>query len=114
MQDIVHKECVAGSPRQQKGSAAYIARTKSSYAGLRIFPERLFGCRRPLPPASFPDVQLHFVGAPFGAGPESIRLIVVMDSGLALRAPRNDGADVNSASPWLLGVARQTASSSNP
>jgi hypothetical protein len=26
-----------------------------------------------------------------GAGPESILTIVVMDSGLALRAPRNDG-----------------------
>src|SRR5260370_24576805 len=28
---------------------------------------------------------------PLGAGPESILTIVVMDSGLALRAPRNDG-----------------------
>src|SRR5216684_580377 len=34
-------------------------------------------------PASFRD-------APLGAGPESILTIVVMDSGLALRAPRND------------------------
>src|SRR5450631_3423979 len=32
-----------------------------------------------------------FRGAPLGAGPESILPIVVMDSGLALRAPRNDG-----------------------
>jgi hypothetical protein len=40
---------------------------------------------------SFSDVQLHIVDAPFGAGPESIRPVVVMDSGLALRAPRNDG-----------------------
>jgi len=60
--------------------------------------------------ASFPDVQLHIVDAPpnsglpeFGnivvqvgnsrlgcAGPESILTVVVMDSGLALRAPRND------------------------
>jgi hypothetical protein len=32
---------------------------------------------------SFPD-------APIGAGPESILPIVLMDSGLALRAPRND------------------------
>jgi hypothetical protein len=37
---------------------------------------------------SFPDVQLHIVDAPLGAGPESILTIVVMDSGLALtRAP---------------------------
>ena len=28
--------------------------------------------------------------APLGEGPESILPIVVMDSGLALRAPRND------------------------
>jgi hypothetical protein len=34
-------------------------------------------------PSSFRD-------APLGAGPESILTIVVMDSGLALRAPRND------------------------
>jgi hypothetical protein len=34
-------------------------------------------------PPSFPDVQLH-------AGPESILPVVIMDSGLALRAPRND------------------------
>jgi hypothetical protein len=39
---------------------------------------------------SFPDVQLHIVDAPLGAGPESILPVVVMDSGLALRAPRND------------------------
>src|SRR5882724_8261575 len=32
-----------------------------------------------------------FRDAPLGAGPESILIIVVMDSGLALRAPRNDG-----------------------
>src|SRR5258708_32999242 len=31
-----------------------------------------------------------FRDAPLGAGPESILTIVVMDSGLALRAPRND------------------------
>ena len=31
---------------------------------------------------SFPDVQLHIVDAPSGPGPESIRTIVVMDSGL--------------------------------
>jgi hypothetical protein len=55
-----------------------------------------------------------FRDAPLGAGPESITTIGSMDSGLALRAPRNDGADVNSASPWLLRVARRTASSSNP
>jgi hypothetical protein len=40
---------------------------------------------------SFPDVQLHIVDAPLGAGPESILTIVVMDSGFALRAPRTDG-----------------------
>jgi hypothetical protein len=34
---------------------------------------------------------LSFRDAPLGAGPESILPIVVMDSGLALRAPRNDG-----------------------
>jgi len=32
-----------------------------------------------------------FRGAPLGANPESILPIVVMDSGFALRAPRNDG-----------------------
>ncbi|HMH97912.1 MAG TPA: hypothetical protein VK577_15230, partial [Bradyrhizobium sp.] len=39
--------------------------------------------------SSFPDVQLHIVDAPLGAGPESILPIVVMDSGLArfTRAP---------------------------
>jgi hypothetical protein len=42
---------------------------------------------------SFPDVQLHIVDAPLGAGPESILTAVVMDSGLALRAPRNDDAE---------------------
>src|SRR5882757_8861854 len=31
-----------------------------------------------------------FRDAPLGAGPESILPVVVMDSGLALRAPRND------------------------
>jgi len=36
-------------------------------------------------------VQVHIVDAPLGAGPESIFPVVVMDSGLALRAPRNDG-----------------------
>jgi hypothetical protein len=39
---------------------------------------------------SFPDVQLHIVDAPLGAGPaESIPTMVVMDSGLArsARAP---------------------------
>jgi hypothetical protein len=35
-----------------------------------------------------PDVQLHIVDAPLGAGPESILTMVAMDSGLALpRAP---------------------------
>src|ERR1700687_2316459 len=43
-----------------------------------------FGCDDALaPPPSFRD-------APLGAGPESILTIVAMDSGLALRAPRND------------------------
>ena len=43
------------------------------------------------PSSSFPDVQLHIVDAPLGAGPESILPIAVMDSGLArLLAPRND------------------------
>jgi hypothetical protein len=39
---------------------------------------------------SFSDAQLRIVDAPLGAGPESILPIVVMDSGLALPAPRND------------------------
>ena len=52
--------------------------------------ERMFGIRKP----SFPDVQVHIVDAPLGAGPESILPAVVMDSGLALRAPRNDGLAV--------------------
>ena len=46
--------------------------------------------RRSIRTPSFPDVQLHIVDAPLGAGPESILPVVVMDSGLALRAPRND------------------------
>jgi error-prone DNA polymerase len=37
------------------------------------------------------SLHLSFRDAPLGAGPESILPIVVMDSGLALRAPRNDG-----------------------
>ena len=64
--------------------------------------ERVFGIRKP----SFPDVQVHIVDAPLGAGPESILPVVVMDSGLArslssgralrgpVGAPRNDGAAV--------------------
>jgi hypothetical protein len=40
---------------------------------------------------SFPDAPIGASeDAPLGAGPESILPIVVMDSGLALRAPRND------------------------
>src|SRR6267142_2469664 len=39
-----------------------------------------------------------FRDAPLGAGPESILPVVVMDSGLALRAPRNDGSQPN----WLF------------
>src|SRR5882672_8765303 len=35
-----------------------------------------------------------FRDAPLGAGPESILPVVVMDSGLALRAPRNDGSQL--------------------
>jgi len=35
------------------------------------------------PTAVIPDVQVHIVDAPFGAGPESILPVVVMDSGLA-------------------------------
>jgi hypothetical protein len=35
--------------------------------------------------------QRHSGMRPLGAGPESIPPAVVMDSGLALRAPRNDG-----------------------
>src|SRR6185369_2180221 len=39
----------------------------------------------------FPSILLSsFRDAPLGAGPESILTMVVMDSGLALRAPRND------------------------
>ena len=42
---------------------------------------------------SFSDAQLRIVGAPLGANPESIwpHSRGEMDSGLALRAPRNDG-----------------------
>jgi len=59
---------------------------------------------------SFPDVQVHIVDAPLGAGPESILPVVVMDSGLArslssgrasrgpVGAPRNDGSQLN----WLF------------
>ena len=36
---------------------------------------------------------LSFRDAPLGACPESILPVVVMDSGLALRAPRNDGVN---------------------
>src|SRR4051812_7713822 len=32
-----------------------------------------------------------FLDAPLGAGPQSITMIVSMDSGLSLREPRNDG-----------------------
>lgn len=34
--------------------------------------------------------QVSFRDAPKGAGPESILPMVVMDSGLSLRSPRND------------------------
>jgi hypothetical protein len=39
--------------------------------------------------SSFPDVQVHIVDAPLGAGPESIVPMVLMDSGFArfARAP---------------------------
>ena len=70
--------------------------------------ERMFGIRKP----SFPDVQVHIVDAPLGAGPESILpvVVVVMDSGLArslssgralrgpVGAPRNDDSQLN----WLF------------
>jgi hypothetical protein len=46
--------------------------------------------------ASFPDLQVHIVDAPLGAGPESILPVVVMDSGLAHRAPRYDDSQLNS------------------
>jgi hypothetical protein len=42
-------------------------------------------------PASFPDVQLHIVDAPLGAGPEFIFPVVVMDFGLAQERAPNDG-----------------------
>jgi hypothetical protein len=42
------------------------------------------------PDSVIPDVQAHIVDAPLGAGPEYILPVVVMDSGLAIRAPRND------------------------
>jgi hypothetical protein len=41
--------------------------------------------------ASLSDVQLHIADAPLGAGPKSIITTGSIDSGLALRAPRNDG-----------------------
>src|SRR5438270_5493079 len=46
-----------------------------------------------IPVSSFPDVRLHIVDAPLGAGRESILPIVVMDSGFAQRAPRNDDGE---------------------
>src|ERR1700676_4335127 len=50
-----------------------------------------------------------FRDAPLGAGPESILTIVVMDSGLALRAPRHDeGAPPTTAAAGLsLGCVAQ-------
>src|SRR5260221_7728022 len=64
--------------------------------------------------SSFPDVQLHIVDAPLGAGPESILPAVVMDSGLALRAPRNDGDNrierrLNASNPVSLKNRRPRA-----
>jgi hypothetical protein len=71
--------------------------------------ERRFAPTRPTL-TSFPDVQVHIVDAPLGAGPESILPVVVMDSGLArslssgralrgpVGAPRNDGSQLN----WLF------------
>src|SRR5436309_11670914 len=43
------------------------------------------------------SLLLSFRDAPPGAGPESILTIVVMDSGFALRAPRNDGVNKSTA-----------------
>src|ERR1700676_3558681 len=65
--------------------------------------ERVFGIRatsiRAMAAASTPA---SFRDAPLGAGPESILPVVVMDSGLALRAPRNDGSQLN----WLFSAQR--------
>src|SRR5882724_599684 len=44
------------------------------------------------------QTTVSFRDALLGAGPESILPAVVMDSGLALRAPRNDGSQPN----WLF------------
>jgi hypothetical protein len=43
-----------------------------------------------------------FRDAPQGAGPESIRTMVVMDSGLTLRAPRNDESGGYTSPPPLV------------
>src|SRR5258705_13565008 len=49
---------------------------------------RLAAAEKGAIPSSFPDVQLHIVDAPLGAGPESILPIVVMDSGVARNRSR--------------------------
>src|SRR6266702_5921111 len=61
-------------------------------------------------PSSFRD-------APLGAGPESITTIVRMDSGLALRAPRNDECEKSEHHALMLeqpALALQTAAIFDP
>jgi len=70
----------------------------------KIYAVRVFEARRiGRAFSSFPDVQLHIGDAPLGAGPESILPTVVMDSGLAHCAPRNDGLRINSPGLRLRG-----------
>jgi hypothetical protein len=52
-------------------------------------------------------VQLHIVDAPLGAGPESILMIVVMDSA----SPRNDDGYVFAASFLIAALIDDAASS---
>ena len=49
--------------------------------------------------AAFRKLSPSFRGAPLGASPESITTIGSMDSGLSLRSPRNDEAEVRFGSP---------------
>src|SRR5438045_8119271 len=64
---------------------------------MRPLPLQLRRIQGPYQRSSFRD-------APLGPGPESILPIVVMDSGLALRAPRNDGNSITLRPRQLIGV----------
>src|SRR3954465_10555653 len=82
--DLVCRHCerseaIHGTPATKMDCFAALAMTVVATAGQS-------------PPVSFPDVQLHIVDAPLGAGPESI----TTDGGYGFLArccasPRNDG-----------------------